>query len=122
MNIIRGTIVCAAAAAMALGLAAPAAAATPPDGNYTATLTKGSGILKEGSSVPATFVPCGPDCVVLTMGPGTTELRPQGALWAGSYTAPIGACNRTLDVGTLVVTEICPNTPWDLSFQLAKVG
>jgi hypothetical protein len=102
----KGLVVCVASAGVAVGLAGPASA-EPPSGSYTGTMIDGGGIKEDGSTAPATFGSCGPDCVTLQLAGPPTEMRRNVMGW----TAAKGECTWALQDPSLVMAITCPGKP-----------
>lgn len=104
-TITRSLVVTVGIAGAALGFASPASA-EPPNGSYTGTMIDGGGVKEDGSTAPATFTPCGPDCVALQLAGDPVEMH-----WnLGGWTAPRGECNWALQ-DSLVMAVTCPDKP-----------
>ncbi|WIM88023.1 hypothetical protein PT015_00350 [Candidatus Mycobacterium wuenschmannii] len=69
----------------AIGLATPASAAPPPDGNYVGTVTETSdpGQARVGNTTTMHLSPCGDGCVHMQGSNWAADLHPEGAVWSG---------------------------------------
>jgi hypothetical protein len=94
--------------ASGLILAAPASA-EPLAGPYNGTLIDGGGQVLNPKPVPLSFTPCGPDCTRMQTPSYTLDLHLQGATWTGSYPWSGAQCTTTIDAGSLVLDDRCPN-------------
>jgi hypothetical protein len=117
MAITRGLGACIVLAGAAVGLAGPASA-EPLSGSYTATVIDGAKTYKNGSTTTWTLSPCGPDCTHLA--PVDMDLHLEGNNWTGRW-GPSNTCTASLDGGSLVFTEACPDNP-NLVIGLRKNG
>lgn len=98
--------------------AAPASADVG-GGPYTVTYIDGGGAFKAGDTAHWNFSPCGPDCIhVNTGGKFNMDLHREGGAWNGPW-GPGNSCTASLDDGSLLLTEMCPNYP-NLTAQLSK--
>ena len=105
-SITRGLVVGVFSVGAAIGLASPASA-EPPNGSYTGTMIDGGGVKEDGSTAPATFGSCGPDCITLQLAGPPTEMR-----WnLGGWTAAKGECTWALQDPSLVMAITCPGKP-----------
>ncbi len=98
--------------------------AKPLEGSYTATVTDGGGLAKNGSTKTATFTACGPGCTHIDMIPGSTDLHLQGNTWTGTYgeTESFGPCTFTVDATSLETTEQCSSFGLNVRYALTKNG
>lgn len=110
MPVSRIVVAAVALSSAALALAGPAAAA-PPSGNYTATVTSASGMVPTsvGETMVWALTPCGADCTHLEINPpnarGQEDLHLQAGSWVGGVN-PVG-CTRTINADVTSATEAC---------------
>ena len=72
-------------AGAAVGLAGPASAAPPPDGNYIGTVTESSNsrLVSVGNTARVHLSSCGDGCMHMQGDGWTADIHPQGAVWSG---------------------------------------
>jgi hypothetical protein len=72
-------------AGAAIGLAGPASAAPPPDGNYIGTVTSTSNPdkVRVGNTATMHLSSCGDGCIHLQGDGWTADVHPQGTVWSG---------------------------------------
>lgn len=110
--------VCFVVAGVATGLAS-SASADVASGAYTVTYIDGGGAFKAGDTVHWNLAQCGPDCMhVNTGGKFDMDLHREGNAWNGPW-GPGNSCTASLDDGSLMLVETCPNYP-NLTAQLRK--
>jgi hypothetical protein len=87
-------------AGAAIGLACPASAAPPPDGNYVGTVTDSSnpGKASVGNAESMHLSSCGDGCIRLQGRGWSADLHSQGQIWSGPTS---GGDNVWLDENTL---------------------
>jgi hypothetical protein len=87
-------------AGAAVGLACPASAAPPLDGNYVGTVTGSSnpGKASVGNTAPMHLSSCGDGCIHLQGKGWTADVHPEGPIWSGPTS---GGDNVWFDENTL---------------------
>jgi hypothetical protein len=83
-----------------IGLAGPASATPPPDGNYTGTVTESSdpGKASVGNTANMRLSSCGEGCIRMQGKGWTAATHPQGPVWSGTTS---GGDNVWFDENTL---------------------